>query len=64
MNIKYPQFFSETFLIPRRMGGEFIINIRINDLPMIIKCVYDAVLFADDTIVLENIFNQPVLNTE
>ena len=44
---------TETFLIPQRMEGEIIINIRINDLLMTIKHISGVILLADDTSVLE-----------
>jgi hypothetical protein len=37
LNIKYLQLLSETFLISRRIEGEIIINIHINDLLMTIN---------------------------
>jgi hypothetical protein len=53
LNIKSPQILSETFLIPRRIWGEIIINIRINNLSLTIERISVVILFADDTNVLE-----------
>jgi hypothetical protein len=52
LNIKSLQLLSETFLIPKRMEGDTIIYIHINDLLMTITSISDVILFADDTSVL------------